>query len=151
MEFAAQVCQYVKVMYGKLLANGKCDPNLPLYGPRFLPPSPTIVYRNPLSSSEISTRDFYLKPVTVVHELYWPSLLRCPTCEKANRQKPSLQRQGFTPEGPRTVHGIKEEEYVIGTKIRCRTCANLNEDRIQWSFTSSEFWSDRMYWEIPRK
>ncbi|KIO24054.1 hypothetical protein M407DRAFT_26496 [Tulasnella calospora MUT 4182] len=149
MEFAAHVCQYVKFTYSKVFANGKCDPNLPLYGPRFLPPSPSVLYRNPLSCSQILTRDFYLKPVTIIHELYWPSLLQCPTCTKAKRPEPNLQRQGFTSEGPRTVHGIKEEEYVIGTKIRCQTCASLKEDRIQWSFTSPEFWSSRTYWEIP--
>lgn len=158
MEFASQVCQYVKFMFSKGLTNGRCDPNLPFYGPRFLPPSPTFLHRNPVSSSQILPNDFYLKPVTVVHELYWPSLLQCPNCVKAKREQPRLERQGFSSDGPRTVHGIKEEEYVIGSKIRCQTCNELNEAnrdkhgdrvRIQWSFTSPEFWSDKMYWEIP--
>ncbi|KAG9028629.1 hypothetical protein FS837_003829, partial [Tulasnella sp. UAMH 9824] len=150
--YASQACQYAKYLYDKTLKNGKFSLDLPLYGPRFSPPPPAFLHRKPSASSQISPGDFYLKPVTLVHELFWPSLLTCPTCAKAGRGKGRLERQGYTPEGPRTVHGIYEDEYVIGNRIRCKTCTELKGGgRIQWSFTAQEFWSDMPYWEIPRE
>ncbi|KAG8916363.1 hypothetical protein FRC01_003197 [Tulasnella sp. 417] len=150
--FASQACQYVKYLHDKTPKKGKFSLDLPLYGPRFSPSPPAFLHRNPSSSSQISPNDFYLKPVTIVHDFFWPSLMTCPTCAKAGRAEPKLERQGFTPEGPRTVHGIYEDEYVIGARIRCKTCAKLKHGgRIQWSFTAQEFWGDKPYWEIPRE
>ncbi|KAG8938303.1 hypothetical protein FRC04_009122 [Tulasnella sp. 424] len=154
--YASEACQYIKYLYDKTLVNGNFSPNLPLYGPRFSPPPPALSHRNPNAASSIPPQDFYLKPITVVHELFWPSLMACPICAKAGRNEVKLERQGFTPEGPRTVHGIYEDEYVIGSRIRCKTCeldlkTRRVKGRFQWSFTAQEFWSGKLYWEIPRE
>ncbi|KAG9018757.1 hypothetical protein FRB90_009911 [Tulasnella sp. 427] len=135
-------------MGDKTLVNGKFNSSLPLFGPRFLPPPPAILHRNPVSS-DVSPEEFYLKPVTIIHELFWPWLKRCPTCEREGRREFKMERQGFTPEGPRTVHGLYEDEYVIGSRVRCKVCEGEKPDRVQWSFTAQEFWNGKSYWEIP--
>lgn len=154
--YASEACQYIKYLYDKTLVNGNFSPNLPLYGPRFSPPPPALSHRNPNAASSIPPQDFYLKPITVVHELFRPSLMACPICARAGRNEVKLERQGSTPEGPPTVHGIYEGEYVIGSRIRCKTCeldlkTRRVKGRFQWSFTAQEFWSGKLYWEIPRK
>ncbi|GJF00469.1 hypothetical protein PsYK624_167570 [Phanerochaete sordida] len=53
------------------------EPSVPLYGPRFTPPSfndVNIRNANPLIEATIA----YLKPITVVHPVFFPELKQCP-------------------------------------------------------------------------
>jgi hypothetical protein len=130
--------------------------DVPLLGPRFIPPSYLhIQKRHPTPT--IQPQVAYLKPFNVVHPFYYAGLgKRCPQCDSAN-----VYWDGWTTSGHRDVHGIQEEETVLGLQLLCKECKsrfshtkdNAGSEKGQYCFatTNPSFWRNWEHWQIPRK
>jgi hypothetical protein len=68
---------------------------------------------------------------------------------------------GWTTTGHRDVHGMKEEETVLGYQLICRQCEiryshakdNIGGENRSYCFatTNPTFWQKWEHWKIPRK
>ncbi|KAF9078661.1 hypothetical protein BDP27DRAFT_1412611 [Rhodocollybia butyracea] len=164
----AHIVEYVNYMHEKRKVKGAGSPKIlrpeiPLYGPRFMPPTPfhsTIRQISP----QIEPKIFYIKPLNIVHPFYYSELRRCP---RNSHHKPTWK--GWTGAGPREVHGMFREERALGFQLRCPDCASgagsksenkaeeesdeiLEEEtvRVCTSTTNAIFWEKWQHYEIPR-
>lgn len=131
-------------------AAGKPDSALkmqiPILGPRFLPPSYLHVHRRSVSPT-IEPSIAYLKPLNVVHPLYFPEITACPNCDGKN-----VKWDSWNATGHREVQGISREETAIGYQLRCDDCKKLNgNNQSSFAATSFNFWKHKEHWEIPRE
>ncbi|TFK77611.1 hypothetical protein K466DRAFT_508295, partial [Polyporus arcularius HHB13444] len=158
LAFEAEVCQYVKFMAREVRPPAKSGvtsvplhPDIPLLGPRFLPPSFLHVLRRN-AAPEITPNPAYLKPLNVIHPMYYPELLeRCPNCRTLGA-KPDLAYNGWNPTGHREVHGVMQEETAIGIQLRCNSCEARKETRSHCFVTTNPiFWENVQHWEVPGK
>jgi hypothetical protein len=159
LEWASNVVEYVSHVYKATTIragakNGMPPPALskevPLLGPRFLPPS-YISLRKRNSNADINPTSAYLKPLHIVHPFYYPELARCPQC-----QSEDVSWQGWTTTGHREVHGVNREETALGYQLSCRDCEsrfgghNAVEEGIYCiATTNTMFWKNKQHWEIP--
>src|ERR1700675_474003 len=164
LEWEAHVLEYVGFLYKstKHHGNSKKDippPSLPkdiaLLGPCFLTPSYLHVKkRHPIPTIQPQTA--YLKPLNVVHPFYLSGLDKCPQCESMD-----VLWDGWTTSGHRELHGIQEEETVIGYQLICKPCktrfsqvggsASAGADKGSFCFatTNPVFWKKWEHWAIP--
>lgn len=168
LRYAASVCAYV-FMVNRLTQpkNGSSLPrklpaSIPIAGPRFTPPL-TVSRHSSAPRSPVTPDPFYLRPVTVVHPFYDPTLLCCPGCRKHElRQNPNLLSwDGWNGKGPREVYGVFELEYAIGTQLECHQCHNERKRekeagvadkklrQYNWATTSVDYWKGIPHWKIP--
>ncbi|TFK79508.1 hypothetical protein K466DRAFT_472710, partial [Polyporus arcularius HHB13444] len=85
LEFVAEICEYVsflaRVIRPPVKSGVTAKPlnlNLPLLGPRFIPPSYLHAQRRN-AAPEIKPDAAYLKPVNIVHPVFYPDVLeKCP-------------------------------------------------------------------------
>ncbi|TFY76247.1 hypothetical protein EWM64_g7763 [Hericium alpestre] len=143
---------------GSFLPNG-----LPLYGPRFVPPTYRDLTRRQ-KAPKIDPELTYLKPLHVIHPFYFPEVdSACPVCGSTN-----YGWEGWNTKGHRDVHGIDKEEYVIGVQFRCdgacqnehvRVCAEnktrskeekVPEPNFNFATTNPVFWQNWELWALPR-
>jgi hypothetical protein len=168
----ARVCAFIhfcnehtKATY-QCVAKPQLPTNLPVIGPVFLPPDPLHFHHvKALSGSGVKPQPFCLKPITVVHPFYTPSLLSCPGCRKHNRAQDNtkLSWEGWTSTGPRHLHGLEEEGFTIGYQLVCNVCqaaravekeagiANSDLQPYKWTTTNMDFWDGVPYWKVPRE
>lgn len=125
---------------------------MPLLGPRFLPPS-WLHLRRREPVPNILPSVAYLKPLHIVHPLYYHWLKTCPQCDSE-----SVSWQGWTATGPREVHGIRREETTLGYQLECKDCEarfggrNAEEEgKYCFATTNAKFWERKEHWEIPRE
>ncbi|TFK92372.1 hypothetical protein K466DRAFT_480770 [Polyporus arcularius HHB13444] len=166
LEWEAEVCEYVQALARLIRPPAKSGvsavplpPDIPLLGPRFIPPS-FIHTRRRQHAPEITPDPAYLKPLNIVHPLYYPEILtRCPNCRIAGT-KSNIAWNGWTSTGPREVHGLMMEETVIGVQLRCKTCeakhakeASDTEGEGKYCFvlTNHLYWKQIEHWEVPGK
>lgn len=153
-EFTAAILVYVDYLYSltRVHANSTkirkehIPDDIPVLGPRFLPPSPVLTAKYRSGVRNLSTAGFYLKAVTVVHPFY-DSLAEdvgCPTC-KNNGTVPSISWKSWARAGPRIVQGIDNTEFAIGYVMSCKTCTK------QSTSTSYDYWKPIPHWKVPRK
>src|SRR5258708_32399513 len=86
-EFIACVTHYVKFVNrhfatSKRSAHFSLPDNVPLLGPRFIPPTPHLVSKYCRNRNLLVPEAYYLCPVTIVHPLFYP--ICCPNCQKAS-------------------------------------------------------------------
>ncbi|TFY51214.1 hypothetical protein EVG20_g11108 [Dentipellis fragilis] len=140
-------------------------PNVPIYGPHFVPPS-YLHGAKCNTTPEIHVKTAYLKPLTIVHPFYFPELRCCPKCSCTDKR---VSWNGWTTTGHREVHGICAEETALGFQLKCEACqVNNQKNRSKnkktsklpegdddegsgshYALTNPEFWAKRHHWEIP--
>lgn len=137
--------------------------SLPIFGPKFIPPAmPTLEFQSHKPPNDV--RAFYLKPLVILHPFYTllpPNIKACPTCREQGSAS-DISWCEWNPKGPRHVHGISKEEFVMGYQFECKTCAAKAQDlknkrnlaaaaeiQVKWSTTKPEFWSGIPHWQIP--
>ncbi|KAJ3738128.1 hypothetical protein EV360DRAFT_58401, partial [Lentinula raphanica] len=158
LKFEANVVIYVNYLSAALTTRKLNAPaprlqdSVPIYGPRFLPPSLNCTLKRDPSGASVQPTVLYLKPVNVVHPFYYPTILRkCPQCQSDN-----IKWEGWTGNGSRNVHGVSCEETAIGMQLRCNSCKDQVDEngkpRVYCiGSTNSNFWDKMEHWEIPRK
>lgn len=163
LEWEAQVVEYTAYLYKKTSVHGNASAGttapllskgIPLLGPRFIPPGFLhALKRGDIKDIKPSTA--YLKPFTVVHPVYFPSILEvCPQC-----QTNDVRWDGWNTTGGREIHGIRKEERAIGYQLRCNVCEQKfgkggaehtkNGPGYCFSTTSQTFWAKWEFWKIP--
>ena len=142
LEYVAVVSKILRPQgNSKKSGGGKLDAAFPLHGPIFMPPTPTQKYMwNP--GAPVKPETWYLKPFTVLHPVFFPQLEKCALCHSKE-----IDWNGWTTSGPRTVHGIRSEEYVIGLQMHCGRL----ECKKSLTLTSHDFWKNVPHNEIPCK
>ncbi|KAI6030974.1 hypothetical protein EDC04DRAFT_2523938, partial [Pisolithus marmoratus] len=84
LSWEAEVVEYVNFLWQKTRPRKKTanEPaaiglDVPILGPRFLPPTYLHAHKRPGLSSIVPETQ-YLKPINVVHPFYYPELACCP-------------------------------------------------------------------------
>lgn len=150
LEFMAHVAVYVSHLHNDTKLHGnsqaKQAPTLkaevPIYGPRFVPPTHLQTLRRKGPNAPIVPETAYLRPINIVHPFYYPQLALCPDC-KTDDEKIFKTNSQWTAGCPRKVHGLSEEEYAYGVQYHCSTCKKGS------STTNPEFWKGKMHWQAP--
>ncbi|KAJ3966233.1 hypothetical protein EV361DRAFT_809410, partial [Lentinula raphanica] len=157
LKFEANVVVYVNYLSAALTTKKLNAPaprlqeSVPIYGPRFLPPSLNCTLKRDPSGASVDPTVLYLKPVNVIHPFYYPTSFRkCPQC-----QSEDTKCDGWTGSGTRSVHGVSCEERAIGMQLRCNRCKDQKDENGKsraycFASTSSIFWDNVEHWEIPR-
>ena len=161
LEWVAHVVEYVKYLKSVTAVHGLAKDKtprtlkatVPLMGPRFVPPT-QFLQQQRKTTPTIEPEAAYLKPLTIIHPIYFPSLAECPQCGSGD-----IRWDEWTTTGPRDVHGIRREEMAIGVQLRCNgRCAqrfkgkDAPEQGVYCIATTNVlFWEKREHWEIPRK
>ena len=148
LTWVSHVVEYLHRLPDHLVGLDKRLPEgMQLHGPTFKPPS---LDEHLLHGDELKPEDMYIRPVTVLHPLYFPDLKMCP---RDRSHKP--QWDGFTTSGPRTVYGVNAPELALGYQIRCRQCSahDLKGGAQQTCFgtASPQYWAGVPHWERPRE
>lgn len=162
LEWTANIVQYVKYLHSSTVLHGLAkastprrtlQPEAPILGPRFLPPTYLHLQRRHITPN-IEPETAYLKPITIVHPFYFPSLAQCPQCGSGD-----IRWDEWTTTGPRDVHGVRREETALGIQLRCNAqCAERfsGPDASEtgaycFATTNVLFWMKSEHWEIPSK
>ncbi|TRM55406.1 hypothetical protein BD626DRAFT_444173, partial [Schizophyllum amplum] len=146
LEWAAEVVQYVTHLHELVAIHGNSKnkdtvkllpKTVPLLGPHFTPP-PYVYQRLREAYPAITPTTLYIKPIHVVHPLFYPSLgARCPVCTADD-----VHWHGWVNTGPRDVHGLQREETAIGYQLRCDSCKAAKSKQYCYAATSKEFWGN---------
>ncbi len=177
-KFIAHIAQYVKYITQLLGTPKKPGHNslpdsIPLLGPCFLPPTPHLLSKH--RKIPLTPDAYYVCPVTIIHPVFYPFSIHCPTCQRASDTSESLHDptnndklapKRWNTDGPHHVHGIDDEEFMLGLQLKCKVCethqnttsANSaghgpgvsgKKTSIVFNLTSVEYWEGIPYWEIP--
>ncbi|KAI1781761.1 hypothetical protein LXA43DRAFT_859630, partial [Ganoderma leucocontextum] len=160
LEFIAHVVEYVIWVYGMVKTKQgykPLRPEVPLYGPTFIPPSYMHEQlRNGLKTT-VAPETTYLKVVTIIHPLYFPQLQKCPRC--GTTKESDLSWTGWSTTGHCEVHGVDREETALGCQLRCLVCKKTatsqqltkknGEGSYCFSTTNHTFWEKYEHWQIP--
>ncbi|KAJ3534877.1 hypothetical protein NM688_g7062 [Phlebia brevispora] len=102
---------------------------------------------------DIMPEQMYLKPVTLIHPLWFSELSACPGCGSND-----IKWDSWTTSGIRNVHGVDMEETALGYQLRCTACEKKDvknkstkrrKSQFCYSTTSMEFWEKWDHWKIP--
>lgn len=159
--WAAAVVEYVNILYDIMQVKsnkGKVSvkeykpvpKNFPYFGPHFFPPGyRDFEIRN--STPMITPQTMYLKPLTIIHPIYFPDIANCPRCDGLN-----VAWSNWTSAGYREVYGIRLDEFALGYQLRCTDCKEREENKPKqdrerhcWTTTSMDFWARRKVWDVP--
>jgi hypothetical protein len=123
-------------------------PTVPLFGPKFLPPTFRHIQRRH-SAPSYDPAQAYLKPIHIIHPFYYPQIAQCPEC-----QSKDILWEGWTSTGARRVHGISQEETALGFQLRCEACFRQAKQKkgkpYCFATTNTTFWAKREHWNMPR-
>jgi hypothetical protein len=140
---------------GPTVAHPNLKKEIPLLGPRFLPPSYQHAMRRE-TTPKIIPGTAYLKPLTIIHPFYQLGLSQCPQCDSTTE----IRWDSWTSTGAQEVHGLRREERALGYQLRCKKCKatygkggpNENEKKpCCFATTSKIFWQKWEHWRIPRE
>ena len=164
LEWEAEVVEYIEYVHGETSVHGNAGGNkippslkkdIPLLGPRFLPPSYYHIMKRE-ATPKIIPDIAYIKPLTVIHPVYTGlGLSQCPQCESTD-----IRWDGWTTTGARDVHGVHREERALGYQLRCKPCkerygkggTHENENKLFcFATTNKAFWAKWEHWRIPRE
>ncbi|KAK7050400.1 hypothetical protein R3P38DRAFT_3173760 [Favolaschia claudopus] len=158
LEFEAHVAEYVAFLYTETRPTRTTKnsntvpkpktlkPSIPIYGPRFTPPSLIDVRRRGGSTRpEIA----YLRPINIVHPFFYPLLTKCPHCGSDD-----VAWDSWNGTGSREVHGVRREETALGYQLRHKDCipdsGGTGTKSRSFVTTNQVFWKNWEHWEIPR-
>jgi len=163
LEWEAHVVEYVSRIYketkshgnAKLAVSRSLPRDIPLLGPRFLPPA-YLHEQKRQQNPRIEPMTAYLKPLNIIHPFYYDNIARCPQCASTDTRWSS-----WTPTGHRDLHGMYEEETALGYQLICKQCESrfsrttgqeANDDGMYcFATTNFIFWEKWHYCEIPCK
>lgn len=155
LEWESNVVEYVNYLNGHTKVHGNATrdtqpkpllKDIPILGPRFVPPSYLHVLRRN-SAPVIKPESAYLKPLHIIHPFFYPRLAHCPQCNSN-----SILWEGWTTTGSRDVHGVEQEERALGLQLRCKACEEAGSakgHRFCVATTNPVFWAKWEHWEIP--
>ncbi|KAG1774921.1 hypothetical protein EV702DRAFT_1180543 [Suillus placidus] len=101
LQWESEIVEYVQFLWEKTRTwskrgkPNKLGVNVPLLGPRFMPPSYLHIQKWS-GGGAIETKIQYLKPLNIVHPFYYPQLAWCPRC----RSNEDTTWEGWTSKGP---------------------------------------------------
>ncbi|KAJ6452711.1 hypothetical protein C8R47DRAFT_1256076 [Mycena vitilis] len=157
LRWEANVVEYVtflknetKPKTGKTSTTGpqKLKPGIPIYGPQFFPPS---LIDTRLRAEKIKPDTAYLRPINIIHPVYYPTLKKCPESECGSTD---VRWDSWTATGSREVHGLKREETALGYQLRHDECpggsATSETKNRSFATTNHAFWKNWEHWEVPR-
>ncbi|KAJ7161440.1 hypothetical protein C8R43DRAFT_947636 [Mycena crocata] len=158
LTWEAHVAEYVTVLYretrpppvaktsNKISAPKALKAGIPIYGPKFIPPSFTDIRLR--MSGKIKPGLAYLRPINIIHPVYYPNLRNCPFCGSDD-----VKWDSWNQTGSREVHGVNREETALGYQLRHENCTEggTGEPRNRCVATTNHaFWKNREHWNIPR-
>jgi hypothetical protein len=167
LQWESEIVEYVQFLWEKTRSRskkgdpGKLGINVPLLGPRFLPPSYLHVQKRS-GGGTIEPTMQYLKPLNIVHPFYYPHLGHCPRCGSDK----DTAWEGWTSKGARELHGLFCEEAALGTQLRCNRCKESLKAKTRgdaasgmvagiegycFATTSAMYWKGWEHWRIPRE
>ena len=122
-------------------------------GPRFLPPTYTQIRKRNVTPVYQPTTA-YLKPLNIIHPVYFDNISQCPKCDSTN-----THWDGWTTTGHRDLHGVREEETALGYQLNCKDCESQHRDshtkggKDSYCFATTNvlFWEKWEHWAIPRQ
>ncbi len=163
LTWEANIVAYVNVLYERTKIHGNCKrdteapalkTNIPIYGPRFVPPSYLHVQkRNPVTPL-IKPSVLFLKPLHVIHPFYYGNLRKCPQCGSSE----GVSWNSWVNTGHRELYGLRQGECALGYQLRCKGCTtgstmqgsgDSDSDQHCFATTSSAFWRKWEHWNIP--
>ncbi|KAJ7130666.1 hypothetical protein C8R46DRAFT_1236100 [Mycena filopes] len=119
---------------------------VPIYGPRFIPPS---FIDTRLRGGKVKAETAYLRPINIIHPVYYPALGKCPHCGSED-----IDWDSWNATGSREVHGVRREETALGYQLRHDKCLpDEGESGTRnrcFATTNMGFWRNWEHWEIPR-
>jgi hypothetical protein len=164
LEWEAHIVEYVSHVWRLVKAhrNSKKDsvPSLdlgiPLLGPRFLPPAYLHIQKRQ-ENAVIEPKTAYLRPLNIVHPLYYHSIRKCPSCDSSE-----ILWDSWNTAGHRDLHGVHEEEMALGYQLVCKCCKEahmrtrngINDSEgggYSFSTTNQVFWTKMEHWQMPRE
>ena len=124
LEWEAEVVEYVTLLWNAIrcrsprsTATKSLSYDIPIIGPRFVPPSYLHSQLRP-GSVNVKPETRYLKPINIIHPMYYPELASCPQCGSHDR----VTWEGWTTTGARELYGVAQEETALGLQMRCENC-----------------------------
>ncbi|KAG2035695.1 hypothetical protein BDR03DRAFT_805266, partial [Suillus americanus] len=182
LRWEAEVVKYVQCLWEKSRPRSKkIEPtdklglNIPLLGPRFIPPSYMHIQKClGLRHQVIKPVMLYIKPLNIIHPFYYPQLATCPRCGSDKE----TTWEGWTSTGACELHGLICEETALGAQLQCNTCKKESEKTKKvndmnipgdvkdvrahtnqlaklegycFAMTSTAYWSSWEHWQIPRE
>ncbi|KAJ6618617.1 hypothetical protein B0H10DRAFT_1795155 [Mycena sp. CBHHK59/15] len=111
LQWEANIVEYVMFLYKetKPPKNSKATktyparalgPNIPIYGPRFIPPS--LNDHRLRMSKKINPEIAYLRPINIIHPVFYSDIGKCPSCGSED-----ITWDSWTTSGSREVHGLR--------------------------------------------
>ncbi|KAJ7094401.1 hypothetical protein C8R44DRAFT_645317 [Mycena epipterygia] len=162
LEWEAGVAEYVTFLHRetrapptpknstKISAEKPLKAGIPIYGPRFIPPS--FNDARLIMSGKIKPQTAYLRPINIIHPVYYPNLRRCPHCRSGDVN--NVRWDGWTGTGSREVHGLRREETALGYQLRHENCPLDESSTVlknrSFATTNQLFWKGWEHWKIPR-
>jgi ribosomal protein L32 len=121
---------------------------IPLLGPVFLPPEPSLLLKY-TPHRPIKPTDYYLRNFTVVHPFYMAKspLLTCPGCVQT-QQIPKITWRSWSNKAPRLVHELDRDSLAMGYTFECSNCEEQRRQH-HWTMTNAIFWKEIPYWKVP--
>lgn len=160
LEWEAHVVEYVDWVYNLSKSKTGLSPvraEIPFLGPHFLPPGYLHENRRK-ATANIHPETAYMKPLTIIHPLYFDNIATCPRCDATGDD---VAWSGWTTTGHCEVHGVEREETALGYQLRCKQCAEAKggekkpskngEGTHCFATTNHTFWERREHWEVPGK
>ncbi|KAF8124422.1 hypothetical protein EV363DRAFT_1126248, partial [Boletus edulis] len=124
LKWEAEVVEYVTSLWNATRCRSQKATKMktlgfdaPILGPRFVPPTYLHSRLRP-GPTNIQPDVQYLKPISIIHPLYYPELAKCPQCSSCG----DVSWEGWTTTGPRELHGASYEETALGLQLRCSSC-----------------------------
>ncbi|KAK6971771.1 hypothetical protein R3P38DRAFT_3297859 [Favolaschia claudopus] len=158
LQFEAHVAEYVTFLHGQTRPTRTTKtsntvpkakplaPSIPIYGPKFTPPSFVEIHHR---GGKISPEIAYLRPIHIVHPVYYPLLAKCPHCGSQD-----IAWDSWNGTGSREVHGVRREETALGYQLRHEACVpdegGVGTKNRSFVTTNPAFWKKWEHWEIPR-
>lgn len=172
LQWESDIVEYVQFLWEKTRRRSKkgetnkLGVNVPLLGPRFIPPSYLHIEKRS-GGGAVDPTIQYLKPLNIVHPFYYPQLARCPRCGSDK----DTTWEGWTSKGPRELHGILCEEMALGAQLRCNRCKETSKSKPKtrnstthrsdlvdssiegycFTTTSAMYWKSWEHWRIPHE
>ncbi|KAJ7157748.1 hypothetical protein C8R46DRAFT_908802 [Mycena filopes] len=160
LEFEANVAEYVTFLHRetkpptvpktstKIPKPPALKPGVPVYGPKFIPPSLNDARLR--LATKVKPQTAYLRPINIIHPIYYPTLGKCPHCGSCD-----VRWDGWNATGSREVHGLRREETALGYQLRHDSCTpdegSTKSRTRSFATTNQLFWQRWEHWEIPRK
>ncbi|EJD40175.1 hypothetical protein AURDEDRAFT_170755 [Auricularia subglabra TFB-10046 SS5] len=153
LRWMAEVVEYVNHVHSRTRVHGNAksvnrpvlSDTIPLLGPRFVPPPPALVSSR-RAAGELKPDAWYLRPLNIVHEFFFPDLRTCRVCG-AGESRTSFE--GWASSVPRRVHGVTMEEFALGQQLKCQQCRDRGNKPHSYALTSDAFWKAVSFDDVP--